>query len=139
MNEFGIHGFFLGLIIWFCLFRQSNEILQISIVISCAENVQFNEIGIFLMKCVLFWLEIMGISLCFFSTIEENVFLILHDILFYDHNSMHYVHMDDRPPIEKLPVTKKLLDKAVTSHIKHKNYAARQKSKLQKAVAKVGK
>ena len=33
----------------------------------------------------------------------------------------------------------KLLDKAVSSHIKHKNYAARQKSKLQKAIAKVGK
>ena len=33
----------------------------------------------------------------------------------------------------------KLLDKSVTSHIKHKNYVARQKSKLQKAVAKVGK
>lgn len=33
----------------------------------------------------------------------------------------------------------KLLDKSVTSHIKHKNYVARQKSKLQKAIAKVGK
>lgn len=44
---------------------------------------------------------------------EENAFLILYDILFYDHNSMYYVHMDDRPPIEKLPVTKKLLDKVV--------------------------
>ena len=33
----------------------------------------------------------------------------------------------------------KLLDKAVSDNIKHKNYAARQKSKLQKAVAKIGK
>ena len=33
----------------------------------------------------------------------------------------------------------KLLDKAVSSNLKHKNYAARQKSKLQKAIAKVGK
>lgn len=30
-----------------------------------------------------------------------------------------------------------LLDKAVTSNLKHKNYAARQKSRLAKAVAKV--
>ena len=29
----------------------------------------------------------------------------------------------------------KLLDKAVSSHIKHKNYAARQKARLAKAVA----
>ena len=33
----------------------------------------------------------------------------------------------------------KLLDKAVSDNIKHKNYAARQKSKLQKAVSKIGK
>lgn len=33
----------------------------------------------------------------------------------------------------------KLLDKAVSSKIKHKNYAARQKSKLQKSISKIGK
>ena len=31
-----------------------------------------------------------------------------------------------------------LLDKAVSSHIKHKNYASRQKSRLASAVAKLG-
>ena len=31
----------------------------------------------------------------------------------------------------------KLLDKAVSSHIKHKNYAARQKARLAKAVASI--
>jgi len=30
-----------------------------------------------------------------------------------------------------------LLDKAVTSHLKHKNYAARQKARLAKAVATI--
>ena len=91
MNEFGIHGFFLGLIIWFCLFRQSNEILQISIVISCAENVQFNEIGIFLMKCVLFWLEIMGISLCFFTILFHKVFSLCDpNTFFLEQNHRHF-------------------------------------------------
>ncbi|MDO4500004.1 MAG: 30S ribosomal protein S20 [Erysipelotrichaceae bacterium] len=31
-----------------------------------------------------------------------------------------------------------LLDKAVTSHLKHKNYVARQKARLAKAVASLG-
>lgn len=70
MNEFGIHGFFLGLIIWFCLFRQSNEILQISIVISCAENVQFNEIGIFFDEMCSFLVRDHGyFSLLFYNLI----------------------------------------------------------------------
>ena len=36
--------------------------------------------------------------------------------------------------LEKLSVAYKLLDKAVTSHIRHKNYASRQKSRLSKLV-----
>lgn len=45
---------------------------------------------------------------------------------------------DKDTAVKALNECNSLLDKAVTSHIKHKNYAARQKSRLAAAVAKLG-
>ena len=44
---------------------------------------------------------------------------------------------DKDAAVKALNECNSLLDKAVTSHIKHKNYAARQKSHLAKAVASI--
>ena len=44
---------------------------------------------------------------------------------------------DKDAAVKALNECNSLLDKAVTSHIKHKNYAARQKSRLAAAVAKL--
>lgn len=47
------------------------------------------------------------------SITADNCFGILTDILFYDKNSINSVYAGDRPPMERLPVTSKLLSKVV--------------------------
>ena len=45
---------------------------------------------------------------------------------------------DKEAAIQKFNEANSLLDKAATSHLKHKNYVARQKARLAKAVASLG-